>query len=71
MSFETRLISSKDESSFNLLGPLGSFKASSLPGIVIPMHSHADPEVMFVVDGALEFLQHKERIRYWSCGNFK
>lgn len=35
------------------------------PEIVIPLHSHADPEVIFVLDGALEILQHNGKVVRW------
>lgn len=79
MSLQTRLINSKNEPSFNLLGPLvqflvdpaeaagafGLIRGVVAPGVVIPLHSHAAPEVMFVLDGALEFLQHNGKAGNW------
>ena len=76
---ETRLINSKNEPTFNILGPdvqflvhppetagaFGLIRGIVAPGVVIPLHSHADPEVMFVLDGALEFLQHKGKASRW------
>jgi quercetin dioxygenase-like cupin family protein len=37
----------------------GLIRSVVAPGVAIPLHSHADLGVMFVIDGALEFLQHK------------
>jgi quercetin dioxygenase-like cupin family protein len=79
MSLETRLINSKNEPTFNLLGPLvqfvvdpadasgafGLIQGVVAPGVTIPLHSHADPEVIFVLDGALEFLQHNGKAGRW------
>lgn len=79
LSLETRLINSKNEPTFNILGPevqflvdpveaLGAFgliRGVVAPGIAIPLHSHADPEVMFVLDGALEFLKHNGKAGRW------
>jgi quercetin dioxygenase-like cupin family protein len=85
LSLETRLINSQNEPAFNLLGPLvqfvvdpadaggafGLIQGVVAPGVAIPLHSHADPEVMFVIDGALEFLQHNGKTGRWltaRCG---
>ena len=79
LSLETRLINSKNEATFNILGPevqfvvdpaetAGAFvliRGVVAPGINIPLHSHADPEVMCVLDGALEFLQHDGKAGRW------
>jgi quercetin dioxygenase-like cupin family protein len=79
LPFETRLINSKNEPTFNILGPevqflvdpaeaagaFGLVRGVIAPGVAIPLHSHADPEVMFVLDGALEFLQHDGTAGRW------
>lgn len=79
LSLKTRLINSKDEPTFNILGPnvqflvepdeaagaFGLVRGVVAPGIAVPLHSHADPEVMFVLDGALEFLQHDGKSGHW------
>jgi quercetin dioxygenase-like cupin family protein len=79
LSLKTRLINSKDEPIFNILGPevqflvepveaaegFGLIRGVVAPGIAVPLHSHADPEVMFVLDGALEFLQHDDKSGRW------
>jgi quercetin dioxygenase-like cupin family protein len=76
---KTRLTNSKNEPTFNILGPevqflvdpaeaaeaFGLIRGVVAPGIAIPLHSHADPEVMFVLDGALEFLQHNGKAGRW------
>jgi quercetin dioxygenase-like cupin family protein len=78
-SFETRLIDSKNKPTFNLMGPLVRFLVDPAeaagafglicgivaPGVAIPLHSHADPEVLFVLDGALEFLRHDGKTGRW------
>jgi quercetin dioxygenase-like cupin family protein len=79
LSSETRLINSKNEPTFNLLGPLvqfvvdpadaggafGLIQGVVAPGVAIPLHSHADPEILLVLDGDLEFLQHDGKAGRW------
>jgi quercetin dioxygenase-like cupin family protein len=76
---ETRLINAKNEPTSNILGPeiqflvdpaeaagaFGLVRGVVAPAIAVPLHSHADPEVMFVLDGALEFLQHDGKSGRW------
>jgi quercetin dioxygenase-like cupin family protein len=68
---QTQLIGSSGAPLFDIFGPLlqflvtpaqtsGSFalmRGVVAPGIAIPLHSHADPEVLFVLHGGLEVLQ--------------
>lgn len=79
LSLKSRLINTKDEPTFNILGPdvqfliepeesagaFGIVRGVVAPGIAVPLHSHADPEVMFVLDGVLEFLQHDGKSGRW------
>jgi quercetin dioxygenase-like cupin family protein len=79
MSAQTRLVNSSNEPWFNVFGPLhqylvapadvsGAFalmRAIIAPGIAIPLHSHADPEVFFILEGTLEFLQHDSDSSRW------
>jgi quercetin dioxygenase-like cupin family protein len=79
LSSETRLINSKNEPAFDILGPevqflvdpaeaagaFGLIRGVVAPGIAVPLHSHADPEVMFVLEGALDFLQHNGKTGRW------
>jgi quercetin dioxygenase-like cupin family protein len=44
-------------------GTFGLIQGVVAPGIAVPLH--ADPEVMFVLDGALEFLQHNGKAGRW------
>ena len=42
-------------------------------GVVIPLHSHADPEIFYVLDGALEVFQAEGPSEGWqtiNSGNF-
>jgi quercetin dioxygenase-like cupin family protein len=78
-SLETRLIDATNEPVFSLLGPLvrflvypaeaagafGLMQGIVAPGVAIPLHSHADPEVLVVLDGALEFWQHNAKAGSW------
>ena len=64
----TRLIHSSEEPLFSVFGPLhqflvqpadtsGAFALMRIvvpPGVAIPLHSHADPEVFFAMDGGLD-----------------
>jgi quercetin dioxygenase-like cupin family protein len=79
MPLQTQLIHSSSEPFFNILGPLTQFlvepaNASGAfgvlrsivpPGVVIPLHSHADPEVLVIHEGALEFLQYDGNSSRW------
>jgi quercetin dioxygenase-like cupin family protein len=46
-------------------GAFGLIRGIVAPGVAIPLHSHADPEVLFVLGGALEFLQHDGKAGRW------
>lgn len=68
---QTQLIRSSGAPMFNVFGPLLEFLVTTPaqtsgafavirgivpPGIAIPLHSHADPEVLFVLEGELNVL---------------
>jgi quercetin dioxygenase-like cupin family protein len=42
------------------------FKGTLPPGVVIPLHSHAEPEVFFVLEGPLEVYRESGEAREWS-----
>ena len=79
MSKQTQLIHSSNEPLFSVFGPLQQFlvepaeasgafavmRAMVPPGIAIPLHSHADPEVLFVLDGMLQFLRYDADSFQW------
>jgi quercetin dioxygenase-like cupin family protein len=79
MSAQTHLIHSSNEPLFNVFGPLHQYLVASAyvsgafalmraviaPGIAIPLHSHADPEVLFMLEGELEFLQYEGDSTRW------
>lgn len=78
MPVPTRTINSSSEPLFNIMGAVVQFlldptDASGafglmrgiVPPVVVPLHSHADPEVMYVLNGSLEFLQYSEHSRHW------
>ena len=58
----------RDEQVFNVAGVLCQFLASPeevgdaiclirgtmLPGVVVPLHSHAEPELLYILEGSLE-----------------
>jgi quercetin dioxygenase-like cupin family protein len=69
---QTTVIHSSNAPLFNVFGPLQQFlvapsdtsgafgimRAMVPPSVAIPLHSHADPEVFFVLEGVLEVLQY-------------
>jgi quercetin dioxygenase-like cupin family protein len=79
MPVQTRAVHSSSEPLFHILGPVVQFLvdpadasgAFSLirgvvaPGIAVPLHSHADPEVIYLLEGSLEFLQYNEGSSRW------
>lgn len=79
MSLETTITHSSDAPLFNVFGPLQQFlvppsdasgafgimRAIVPPSIAIPLHSHADPEVFFVLDGILEVLRWNGDVGQW------
>ena len=42
------------------------FKGILPPGVVIPLHSHAEPEVFYVLEGSLEVYQESGQPQGWS-----
>jgi hypothetical protein len=68
---QTQRIHSSGAPMFNVFGPLLEFLVTPAqtsgafavirgigpPGVAIPLHSHADPEVLFVLEGELEVVQ--------------
>jgi quercetin dioxygenase-like cupin family protein len=42
------------------------FKGILPPGVVIPLHSHAEPEVFFVLEGSLEVYRESGQPHGWS-----
>ena len=79
MPTQTQVIQSSDEALLDVFGPLLQFlvtpaqasEAFTLirgivpPGVAIPLHSHADPEVLFVLEGELDVLQYKGDSSHW------
>jgi quercetin dioxygenase-like cupin family protein len=71
-SIQTKIVHSSEAPLFNVFGPLQQFliapsdtsgafgvmRAVVPPSIAIPLHSHADPEVFFVVEGKLKVLRY-------------
>jgi quercetin dioxygenase-like cupin family protein len=78
-SMQTKVIHSSEEPFYNVFGPLhqylvnpadtgGAFaimRATVPFGIGIPLHSHADPEVFFVLEGLMEVLQYDGSSSRW------
>lgn len=72
MPEQTQIIRSSGKSLVNVFGPLVEFlvtpaqtvesfarmKSIVPPHMAIPLHSHADPEVLFVLQGEMEVLKH-------------
>jgi quercetin dioxygenase-like cupin family protein len=46
--------------------PITVMRGTVPPGVVIPLHSHADPEVFYVLDGALEVFQAEGPTAGWQ-----
>jgi quercetin dioxygenase-like cupin family protein len=79
MPFQTQLIDPSSEPLFSILGPVVQFlvdpaKASGAfglirgtvaPGIEVPVHSHADAEIIYVLDGILDVLQVNGNSSRW------
>jgi len=42
------------------------FKGTLPPGVVIPLHSHAEPEVFYVLEGSLEVYRESGQPQGWS-----
>ena len=43
------------------------FKGTLPPGVVIPLHSHAEPEVFYVLEGSLEVYREGDQSQGWSA----
>jgi quercetin dioxygenase-like cupin family protein len=86
LSVQTKVIHSGTERLFNVFGPLHQFlvdpadtsgafglmRAAVPPGVAVPLHSHADPEVFFVLEGLLDVLQYDDSSNSWltaGCGD--
>src|SRR5882724_1133573 len=81
MPAQTQVIHSSNEPLFDVFGPLLQFlvtpaqtseafalmRSTVPPGVAIPLHSHADPEVLFVLEGELEVLQDHGASSRWLC----
>src|SRR5258708_34098381 len=79
MPTQTQVIHSSNEPLFDVFGPLLQFlvtpaqssEAFALirgivpPGVAIPWHSHADPELLFVREGELNVLQYEGYSSHW------
>ena len=79
MSTHMRLVNSNNERLVAVFGPLhqylvtpedvsGAFalvRAIVPPASVIPLNSHADPEVFFVLEGTLEFVKYDSDSSRW------
>ena len=44
-------------------------RGTVLPGVVIPLHSHADPEIFYVLIGSLEVFQAEDPCAGWQTVN--
>jgi len=77
MSTETR---ERDERTFDIFGvqikflvapeqtsdKISVYHGTLPPGIVIPLHSHSEPEVFYVLDGGLEVYRESDAGGGWS-----
>src|ERR1700738_2824318 len=78
---QTQLIGSTDAVLFNIFGPLLQFLVTPAqtsgafalmrgivpPEVAIPLHSHADPEVLVVLEGELEVLDDGDSSRWLAA----
>jgi quercetin dioxygenase-like cupin family protein len=72
-----------DKQVFNAAGVLLQFLASpgeigdaiclirgTMPsGVVVPLHSHAEPEILYVLEGSLEVFRSNRRINGWTTAD--
>ena len=79
ISMQTQLIYPSSEPSVELFGTLFQFPVTPAqaseafalmrgivpPGVAIPLHSHADPEVFVVLEGELDVLQYEGDTSHW------
>jgi quercetin dioxygenase-like cupin family protein len=79
MALQTQLIDPAQQPVFDIVGPkvrfvvepaetsgaFGIIEGVIEPGVIVPLHSHADPEVFFVLEGRLEFLRHDGASGRW------
>jgi quercetin dioxygenase-like cupin family protein len=49
--------------------PISVMRGTVPPGVVIPLHSHADPEIFYVLDGSLEVFQAEGPSAGWQAVN--
>jgi quercetin dioxygenase-like cupin family protein len=47
-------------------GQISLYRGTLPPGIVVPLHSHPEPEVFYVLEGALEVYQESGAQQGWS-----
>jgi quercetin dioxygenase-like cupin family protein len=83
MPTQAYLIHSSNVPSINLFGALHQLLVASAeasgafgivrmivpPGVAIPLHSCADPEVFYVLEGTVEFLQYEGDSSRWLTAN--
>ena len=48
---------------------IGVMRGTVLSGVVIPLHSHADPEIFYVLNGSLEVFQAEGPSAGWQTVN--
>jgi quercetin dioxygenase-like cupin family protein len=47
-------------------GQVSLFKGTIPPGVVVPLHSHSDPELLYVLEGTLEVYRESNADQPWS-----
>ena len=47
-------------------GKISLYRGTLRPGIVVPLHSHAEPEIFYVLEGDLEVYQESGARQGWS-----
>lgn len=44
-------------------------RGTMLPGVVVPLHSHAEPELLYILEGSLEVFRSSERSTGWTAAS--
>lgn len=79
IALQSQIIHSNTERVFNVFGSLHQYlvapheigeafafmRVTVAPKIAIPLHSHGDPEVFYILEGAMEVLQYEDDSGRW------
>lgn len=45
---------------------IGLIRGTMLPGVVVPLHSHREPELLYLLSGSLEVFRSTEAVTGWT-----